>query len=676
MKNQMSTIKESYFQRQRTRGLEKNIIPNQMYVLEPEPGTSGRPILTGEQVIARYEENQRRTDISAHDYMKGTSEFITTVKGLPSGTTFTPAYEEQVVGKEKTIVQTGYQINIPESVKLEQAKTAIKQYEGLPPGIKEITLAGYYLESNLLSMGKPVADVLGKTKEYNIATSIVLAQGGALPGTKGYYKNVGELIVTTKYDVHYPSAWDIAFEPLGMSPKGSVDILRKHPVEAAVGNIGAEAASWIVFSGVARVGTQAAGKTFEIVAPKIYSSAGRLNLEFGAKLGRFIPGALKETSVIKNIGLFTKGYRPALVMAPGRTIIGKESVAIGEDITGKIITQKTPYVLNLERKFLSPEAYAKASTDLTKQLSTRTIEIGFPNKQYIGRQGYIVSSVSKEYYQTKGFITKTLIKKGEYSIYRKPVMELGDSHWLVISDKQIGKFGSLYNVGKPSTLVPALESEMASPIQKKYLMTRGIYKPQMMASKKWIAEYREPFMKNIRGESRLVSQFEVTEKMSTWTPKTMRSQGLIIPSEYLSTKAGYKISSIGLRLGAMKWAYQQRGMQMPETRKIQTPASMKIYGGLPASMFKELNRSLQDQETRFDRWDQQISLMDQQQKQMKDFDIDVSTEKISQSLFVPFIMPGLSVQGAAGSSWGWDELFGKRKRYRMTKTFNPLEELL
>jgi hypothetical protein len=93
-------------------------------------------------------------------------------------------------------------------------------------------------------------------------------------------------------------------------------------------------------------------------------------------------------------------------------------------------------------------------------------------------------------------------------------------------------------------------------------------------------------------------------------------------------------------------------------------------------MFKELNRSMQAQETRFERWDQQISLIDQQQRQMKDFDINVSTEKISQILFTPFIMPGFGLSGSGGSAWGWDEFFGKRKRYRRTKTFNPLEELL
>jgi hypothetical protein len=400
-------------------GRKNRIIPEQQYVMQEEGTTDVGPIrgwskgqvLTGSQVIGLYENVQSQNRQASLENIKSSSLLIKQVKGLPEGTTFIPT-------------ETGYKINIPESVKLEQAKTAIKQYEGLPPIVSQIALVGFYLESNLLSMGKPVADVLGKTKEYNIATSFALASGGSFAGTKEYAKNVGMLIKTTEYDVHYSSVWDIAFEPLGMSPKGSVDVLRQHPLEAAIGNIGAEATTWVMFSGVAKAGTKAAGKTFEIVAPKIYSTAGRINLEFGARLGRFVPSVLKETSVVKNIGLFTKGYRPTLVMAPGRTIIGKETMTIGEDITGKIITQKTPYALNLERKFLSPIAYGEATKNLSLKLSTRSIDIGFPSLKYEGRSSYLVSAVSQKSYTMKGVFSKQLVERGEYGIFKKPATQI------------------------------------------------------------------------------------------------------------------------------------------------------------------------------------------------------------------------------------------------------------
>jgi len=653
---------------------KQDIKPEEQYVMQTEGTSNVGPvrawnkgqILTGKQIQDIYGGIQTENVQSMKEYRKDSQGSIKEITDYPPGTTFIKTDE-------------GYNVNIPESVKLEQAKTAIGQYEKLPPGAKEIALTGFYLQSNLFSIGKPVADILGRGKEYNVATSYAFTKAGY-----GGKKEFADILRTTKYDVHYASVWDVGFEPLGISPKGSTDILRKHPVEAAIGNIGAEAASWIGFSGSVKVGTKAASKTLRVVSPKVSSLATRINLESAGAFGRFVPKGLKGTEFVKNVGLYTKGYRPALSMAPGTSSIGTKAVQLGGDVTGKIVSQKTPYALALERKFLSPEAYKTATESLTSKLGTRSIDIGFPSLKYEGRSSYFVSAISKKSYELKGTISKRLVERGEYSILKKPFFEIqydfgkevgtkgslyrftGDITVLSKGGERVSsKYGKLFKTTlvKKETNLPTLESETLSKIQKNYQITRGINKT---APKKWITDYREPFLRNTRAQQQLLEP-------QLMKPKTEMQMGgrtissIVLPEQTGTLLVAAKISSYDmLRTSKRKEIYARGELTLPETRQQFGNApkfSMSMLADKVLSGTRKGSLSIQTPEVKRLSVTETRPVSKMSMRDLIGAPVNQFKARGGSIPFVPFIpMSSLTGGGEGGrGSDDWDRYFRKRK---------------
>jgi len=104
-KNWMFTLKRSIQTRQRVAGQKSRIQPEEQYVMQTEGtldtgpirGWSKGQVFTGMQVLGFYDQIQQKNKLSTAGYLKGTSQLITQVKGLPSGSLFYPEDQGFVV---------------------------------------------------------------------------------------------------------------------------------------------------------------------------------------------------------------------------------------------------------------------------------------------------------------------------------------------------------------------------------------------------------------------------------------------------------------------------------------------------------------------------------------------------------------------------------------------------
>lgn len=804
------------------------IDPEQEYVMQTEgPSWSRGQILRGEQIQGLYNQDIRDYEQSYAARSRSQKDTIHFIRSMPEGTTF----------KER--ITTGgseYIADVPETAQLEFSREKIRQIERLPPVIREVQLAQFYMGSNLASLGKGVADAIGYGRQYDILMAWEFAGGST--------RDFGKLIKSQEYGTRYTS-WG-AYLPGGI--KGETEILERHPVEATIGNIGAEAVQWVGITYATKPITKGASFLFSKAIQKAPVISERFTMEFLPYSGRFL-NRIGETEIGKNIGLYARGYRPAWLIGEGTSKISQETFNIGERITAKTTEQELPYTLRLpaSRKFLSPEKYAVASEELTRKLSKKSIDIGFPTLKQSGRESFLVGNVTQKSFQMKGFLRKYIVEYGTYSEFKSPgitmgslnkkIMDLqefeqfllrhgavdieerympgnlgsynplpGDESFLdVISlhkglprDLQTSKlyskgelsgrldsvysyptrdevlrhelthkfynidFHEIYNptrmelervtqrlsgmtkkyyysyekdlmypvnqkniplnlfgdtneiltiekgygsmsragkteyiysrinkAGEPSIIsrssnIPALESEITTPFQKKYYAARQIWgkmpygseiEPKAFINKR----IRQPnLVKNIQAEQRLVPQLEIHQK-PIWNPKTMRTGGIMIPDEFLSIKVGSSFSTFGAKIGAMKWAHEQRSLQLPETRRITEPMSLRFHGELTRSSFKQFNKNITLNDTDFDRLRKSDiitrQIEEQFTEQFPEQRFDKMNQMINQNIRIPFIPMPSGIADVGIDIGGWDEFFGRKKRYRKTKTFDPLEEL-
>jgi hypothetical protein len=357
-KNWISGLRESILNRQRLASQKSRILPEEQYIMQEEgPTWSKGQVLSGSQIISIYGTAQKQQKKSAGEYLRGTSQLLRQVHGLPSGTTFTPTKE-------------GYDINIPETAQLDWNKYYLDRSKQLPPGVREINQFGQGIFTDIVSIVSPIAGVAGKQKEFNIMTTIAMSKGTTVNpfDIKEYGKNLTGGLKAGQYGIHYVNPLDIMLEPLRMAPKGSTDILLQHPGFLA-GGFGGEVATLMGFNYALKGVTLGVSKTVRFTAPKIIAS---LRTTFPEMTPRIFT-RIGETTIGKHFGLWTKGYMP---VAKGT-----------EDIIGNVFLKtkgvgldRSSYLKNIfkgtvnrqyglaEREFISPEAMKnlfRSSTEIT-----------------------------------------------------------------------------------------------------------------------------------------------------------------------------------------------------------------------------------------------------------------------------------------------------------------------
>jgi len=217
------------------------------------------------------------------------------------------------------------------------------------------------------------------------------------------------------------------------------------------------------------------------------------------------------------------------------------------------------------------------------------------------------------------FFTERLTERTKYfspqgsplNINKKPLNIFGEE----ITERGTKGYGSLYRTNAPkytfskgdtiiskSSYIPAFESDITHPFQRKYYDFQQVWGKASPEPKAWIQGYRKPrsIVKEINAEQRLMPKFEVIHRPA-WNPKTIRTSGLVIPERMLGFKPYTIMGYGGMRLGSTKFMYDQRKLQIPEHLQFQSTLKTPIYGGLPASSFKKLQTSLQMPEMKIDK---------------------------------------------------------------------------
>jgi len=230
----------------------ESIDPKKIYFIRTE---SGRLIPRSGRLLKRETANQKQE----------LTDYINELGSL-SGNLGASILQMQRLPSDTKVVETqkGTQFIMPDN-SLEWTRNELKKIERVQnPFIRGVAKYGFGAVSSFASLGKPIVEI---------------TTGAKLP--------------------HYISAWDYAFEPLGLSPKGSTEILSSDPAlmaGAAAGEIGQIFAFHYAMKGVS-AGIKAGVKFTVRKIPNVYDEALRVFskrqvLESGRIIGQSRPERL------------------------------------------------------------------------------------------------------------------------------------------------------------------------------------------------------------------------------------------------------------------------------------------------------------------------------------------------------------------------------------------------
>jgi len=417
----------------------ESIQPEQRY----KTNIFGQEMVVSGKLLKTYyytQYNKAKKNVNSDKAVTETKKIYEEAKRLPKGTRV-----------EETT--KGFTPILPESVKLEFTKTQLKKFDKSPPVIRELQKFAFGIQSAAFTIAKPVAEFFGKGKEFDIMVSIAYASGTANPLDKNSFsKELISNIKSIRHGVYYASTLDLVFEPIGIAPKGSSDIIKRNPFFAA-GGIAGEVIQGYAISKVVGTSGKIAGKGVKGVVkrvPTVYTQVskkfpkvfGTIVTESGSKAGSksgvFI-SKVGSTSFSRNIYKWgAKGYKP------GRGLLFK-STKLGEKAGYR--TQYGKYIVDKStpRRFLSPKQF---SSYYRKINTSGQINIAFPSsktddiifaaeggvwrKTSKGLKGFNLSKTSVEDIGNIFSIKdETFYRRGLGSFYRnpddivKPVVDVG-----------------------------------------------------------------------------------------------------------------------------------------------------------------------------------------------------------------------------------------------------------
>lgn len=336
---------------------------------------------------------------------------------------------------------TGYQINIPKDVVLNRPKTEAQRFESYPPVIKEVSRSGYFITQGMFAGAKPIFNFFGKGEQFDKYTSIGISVGTAPFQREKQGRFVLESLKKSRYGVHYVSPTDYVFEPIGWSPKGSTQILKKYPVESTVGGIGAEYAQGVGLGKASSLLVKTGGKGARYIIKKSIRFADDIPIQSYLKSPTLTKGVTqiggfveRKTNIPSNLYKWTKGYKP------GKTLV-KVSLPSQTKKGFTIVKRKFVSDKNIpfwkRRQFLSPDNYATYQSKIAQSGQKTIIDVN-----------RVTSGVGE-----KGTITeKTVIKRSkipfrstiyENYLFKRDIKSIG-KRVNVIDDQYVKKFGSSY----------------------------------------------------------------------------------------------------------------------------------------------------------------------------------------------------------------------------------------
>jgi len=322
----------------------------------------------------------------------------------------------------------GYDVIIPSETQLQLSKHVRGKIQKLPPVIGQMASFGHGIADTSYSLAKPLFDLFGFSEEYKVGMSAAMASALHPLDVKGTRSEFAEIYPKTRYGIHHPSYIDVAFEPLGLSPKGSTSFLFGDPFYA-MGGLAGEAAQFVAFTEagkgvkfVAGTTTKAGVRTGARYIPKVYGKFTRVFpeerlLSTGAR-------RITQTGFMRNLYNWgARGYKPVARLAPAGTSKSLETLIHGEQATTRIVKRKIfeGGGQRLERMFLSPKEYARATSKLQEKVGT-TMILGFP------RTADDVASAYLKHTSVKGMFRPRLVtsEKAVYTFMKRPVVASSD----------------------------------------------------------------------------------------------------------------------------------------------------------------------------------------------------------------------------------------------------------
>ena len=339
------------------------------------------------------------------------------IKDYPEGTTF------REIKKDNT---TSYQVIIPETERLRFSKTTLSNTEKLPPVLKQIQQFRFGFESSINALAQPVLSRFNKQHTAAFIKGTQMISTGLLGAGIDYFTKRDTsktYLQSSKYmDQHFVSPVDVAFEPIGWSPKGSTQLASEYPSFIAGGLIG-EYGQGLGFSKAGSLVGKGASKGTKVLVKRT------IQFQDNIPLLKKAMKPISQTTFGENLYKYSvKGFKPVKTMGKSKTaaIFTKKGDEIVEFTkTGVKKTSGSSFFNG--RKFISPEDYAQS---LKAVKPIKHIDIAFPKKSVDSPMIFTKSRKIKGVFRKK-IVAKDTIRYGKLTQYGKehfikPNIDVGD----------------------------------------------------------------------------------------------------------------------------------------------------------------------------------------------------------------------------------------------------------
>lgn len=687
--------------------------------------TSKKYIPVGRQNIrSDPKPKKRKTTMTKQEYLQETSdtkrdiaqqkaEVETAIAGIDPGATY--KYDGRTMSGStliniyKTKYLTQYedaeiqsQIAWSEARDLPEGTTITKTNKGYKFNFRDGSLDWSKGEFKKIDKAYKINPVLGAVSEFGFGA---VSSWGALFKPIVFDPLIGN---ERSRRSHFVSPFDFVFEPIGWSPKGSTKIMKERPIFTA-GGIGAEVvqsyALTQVFKPVA-AGVKIGAKGIIKRVPVAY---GKFTKVFPEEkfISKGVTGTKKvfakgSSDLPQNIYRWgAKGYKKGLELtSAGVKTTSKEVPGVADDVI-RTVTQKTRYGKGgVKRVWLSPTEFAKAQDDIAAKLALKkTVEKSYRVriKAGLGKASELIE-VDKYRLNWSG---KRLVRNYKFT---RQTWNIGDELFWKPQKNIIKSSGddtykgftrlALEGAGEPTQPsgwfaihkkmltegygVPALKKQMQwIPLEHGgYLSGKMYERPAKFfkgfgsagfkpTPKKWITNYRPPFLKNIQAQTSVTLQNVKTKLI---TPSTKIGHRLdLLPKLYTATIPSSMYKS-GLELGVypvfktiprVKTRYDVRQTVITTPRTKQTPI-LKI-GRLQVLDKISLSATEQKKALDYKHIMDVVTVPQYEQKKVAAAKVPFVTPAVK--LPVPFLFPGVGLYGRGTRFYG-DKYYRKKYKFR------------
>lgn len=370
------------------------------------------------------------------------------------GKTWSELKQEQPYLQLK-VTKTGDVIAYDPRTQLDYSRTILKATENLPPVVKEIAQFGFGGISSGAALIKPFANLLGQGKEFDKFATVGLyssAYDFALPGVGSAMKPHLERAMEPYYDfgIHYVTPLDFAFEPLGLSPGGSTELLKKYPAFTAGGVVG-EIAQAVAFDYAIKGATTGVKIGLKGTIKRLPSLYGQFSSVFPEE--SFIPNIAgkmttyidEQSKIITNIyGWGAKGWQKGTQFIR----IGSPKIYEKGGMTFKELTYKPS-----GKVWMTAEQIAAQKA---KAARFGTIDIPFPTARIEAGTGRITSVAEVTFQQQKGLFSKRLVQTYGHSLIEKDI----DIPVRIFSDEPLKFTYGGFMRGESQGVIPMMELDV------------------------------------------------------------------------------------------------------------------------------------------------------------------------------------------------------------------------